>query len=51
MASIPELAHPLVQPFADSFTRPTFKRFLTLMAGAILRIANSITSRTSVRTV
>jgi hypothetical protein len=36
MASIPELAHPLVQPFADGFTRPTFKRFLTLMAGAIL---------------
>jgi DDE superfamily endonuclease len=36
MASITELAHPLVQPFADGFTRPTFKRFLTLMAGAIL---------------
>src|SRR2546425_10142177 len=36
MAILPELARPLVQIFAPAFTRPTFKRFLTLMAGAIL---------------
>jgi DDE superfamily endonuclease len=36
MAIIPDLAQPLVQPFAAAFTRPTFKRFLTLMAGAVL---------------
>jgi hypothetical protein len=36
MSSIPELIRPLVQPIADAFTRPTFKRFFTLMAAAIL---------------
>jgi hypothetical protein len=36
MISIPELIRPLVQPLAAAFTRPTFKRFLTLMAAAIL---------------
>jgi len=36
MAIIPDLAYRLVQPFAAAFTRPTFKRFLTLMAGAVL---------------
>src|SRR5687768_4164513 len=36
MAILPDLAQPLVQNFAEAFTRPTFKRFLTLMAGAIL---------------
>jgi hypothetical protein len=36
MAIIPELLRPLVQPMADAFTRPTFKRFLTLMGAAIL---------------
>jgi hypothetical protein len=36
MASIPELIRPLVQPMADAFTRPTFKRFFTLMAAAVL---------------
>jgi hypothetical protein len=36
MAGIPELIRPLVQPMADAFTRPTFKRFFTLMAAAVL---------------
>jgi hypothetical protein len=36
MAIIPDFARALLQPFADAFTRPTFKRFLTLMAGAVL---------------
>src|SRR5512135_114498 len=36
MAIIPVIAQPLIQRFASAFTRPTFKRFLTLMAGAIL---------------
>ena len=36
MSILPELVRPLVQPMADAFTRPTFKRFLTLMAAAIL---------------
>ena len=36
MTSIPELLRPLVQPMADAFTRPTFKRFFTLMAAAVL---------------
>jgi hypothetical protein len=36
MTIIPELLRPLVQPMADAFTRPTFKRFLTLMAAAVL---------------
>ena len=36
MTIIPELVRSLVQPMADAFTRPTFKRFFTLMAAAIL---------------
>jgi len=36
MAILPAIAQPLVQGFAAAFTRPTFKRFLTLMAGALL---------------
>jgi DDE superfamily endonuclease len=36
MTIIPELLRPLVQPMADAFTRPTFKRFLTLIAAAVL---------------
>jgi hypothetical protein len=36
MTIIPELVRPRVQPMADAFTRPTFKRFFTLMAAAIL---------------
>lgn len=36
MAILPDLARTLVQPLAVAFTRPTFKRFLTLMAGAVL---------------
>src|SRR3954454_22053034 len=36
MAIIPEIVRPLVQPMADAFTRPTFKRFFTLMAAAVL---------------
>ena len=36
MTIIPELLRPLIQPMAEAFTRPTFKRFLTLMAAAIL---------------
>ena len=34
MAIIPVIAQPLVQGFTSAFTRPTFKRFFTLMAGA-----------------
>jgi hypothetical protein len=36
MTIIPEPVRTLIQPMADAFTRPTFKRFLTLMAAAIL---------------
>jgi hypothetical protein len=36
MAIIPDRARALIRPFADAFTRPTFRRFLTLMAGAVL---------------
>ena len=36
MAIIPDFLRPLVRPFADAFTRPTFKRFTLLMAGAVL---------------
>ena len=36
MSIIPEPLGPLVQPMAEAFTRPTFKRFLTLMGAAIL---------------
>jgi hypothetical protein len=36
MSIIPAIAQPLVQGSAAAFTRPTFKRFLTLMAGAVL---------------
>src|SRR3982751_4596358 len=36
MSIIPVIAQPLVRGFAVAFTRPTFKRFLTLMAGAVL---------------
>ncbi len=32
---IPEPARTLIRPFADAFTRPTFARFVTLMAAAI----------------
>src|SRR5262249_35464077 len=36
MTIIPELLQPMLRPMADAFTRPTFKRFFTLMAAAIL---------------
>ena len=36
MSIIPAIVQPLVQGFAAAFTRPTFQRFLTLMAGAVL---------------
>jgi hypothetical protein len=36
MAMIPDFLRSLIRPFADAFTRPTFKRFTTLMAGAVL---------------
>ena len=36
MSIIPALAVPLVQGFDAAFTRPTFKRFVTLMTGAVL---------------
>ncbi len=36
MTIIPELIRPMLQPMAEAFTRPTFKRFLTLMAAAVL---------------
>lgn len=36
MTMIPELLRPLLRPMADAFTRPTFRRFLTLRAAALL---------------
>src|SRR5512135_1134843 len=36
MPIIPETLRPLIQPMAEAFTRPTFKRFLTLMGAAVL---------------
>src|SRR4051794_1179275 len=36
MSILPEPLRPLVQPMAEAFTRPTFKRFLSLMAAAVL---------------
>jgi len=36
VAIIPDLLHRLIRPFARSFTRPTFTRFTTLLAGAVL---------------
>jgi hypothetical protein len=36
MSIIPEPLRSLIQPMAESFTRPTFKRFLTLMGAAVL---------------
>src|SRR4051812_21228094 len=36
MAIIPDLLRRLIRPFACAFTRPTFKRFTILMAGAVL---------------
>src|SRR5512133_4375956 len=36
MSILPKAAQPLLHSFAGAFTRPTFKRFLTLMLGAVL---------------
>jgi len=36
MAIIPEPLRRLIRPFARAFTAPTFRRFTTLMAGAVL---------------
>ena len=36
MALILDFLRPLIRPFADAFTRPTFKQFTILMAGAVL---------------
>jgi DDE superfamily endonuclease len=36
MAIIPDLLNRLIHPFAAAFSRPTFKRFTTLMLGAVL---------------
>jgi hypothetical protein len=36
MSILPRAAQPLLKSFAAAFTRPTFKRFLTLMLGAVL---------------
>jgi hypothetical protein len=36
MSILPSAAQPLLHSFAAAFTRPTFNRFLTLMAGAVL---------------
>src|SRR5512135_3600769 len=36
MSILPQAAQPLLHAFAGAFTRPTFKRFLTLMLGAVL---------------
>jgi hypothetical protein len=38
MSILPRAAQPLLKSFAAAFTRPTFKRFLTLMLGAVLTI-------------
>jgi DDE superfamily endonuclease len=36
MSILPKTAQPLLPAFADAFTPPTFKRFITLMLGAVL---------------
>ena len=36
MNSIPKAAEPLIQEFADAFTRPTYRRFVVLLLAAIL---------------
>jgi hypothetical protein len=36
MSILPRVAQPLLLSFAGAFTRPTFKRFVTLMLGAVL---------------
>jgi hypothetical protein len=36
MSILPKTAQPLLHAFADAFTPPTFKRFITLMLGAVL---------------
>lgn len=36
MSILPRVAQPLLHSFAGAFTRPTFKRFVTLMLGAVL---------------
>ena len=36
MFEFPRAAEPLIDSFSIAFTRPTFKRFLTLLAGAVL---------------
>jgi hypothetical protein len=36
MAILPNLLRRVIRPFAGAFTRPSFKRFVTLMAGAVL---------------
>ena len=36
MNSIPKAAEPLIQPFADAFTRPTYRRFVVLLLAGIL---------------
>ena len=36
MSLLPRAAQPLLESFSGAFTRPTFKRFLTLMLGAVL---------------
>lgn len=36
MNSIPKAAEPLIQEFADAFTRPTYRRFVVLLLAGIL---------------
>src|SRR6266496_1420835 len=36
MSILPKAARPLLHAFAGAFTPPTFKRFFTLMLGAVL---------------
>lgn len=36
MNSIPKAAEPLIHPFADAFTRPTYRRFVVLLLAGIL---------------
>ena len=43
MSILPQAAQPLLHAFAGAFTRPTFKRFLTLMLGAVLTTPEVIT--------
>jgi hypothetical protein len=44
MSILPSAAQPLLESFSSAFTRPTFKRFLTLMLGAVLTTGRRTTT-------